>query len=147
MSKSWKVALVFVGIFLAGGVAGGFVSLLVARSFVRQRGGPTEFAIVHKGRFHEALRLSPAQKTRIDAIVDETSEELRKVRRETGRLLQSMETRISAELTADQRREFDAMQQRWRDRRGKLSPGGSDVRGGKHPAQPPLVKPGDSRAP
>ncbi len=147
MSKSWKVAFVFVGIFLAGGVAGGFVSLLAARSFVRQRGGPTEFAIVHKGRFHEALKLSAAQKTRIDAIVDETSEELKKVRRETGRLLQAMESRISSELTPDQRREFDAMQQRWRDRRGKLSPGGSDTRGGKHPPQPVPARPGDSRSP
>ncbi|MBP7140768.1 MAG: hypothetical protein KBA71_02585 [Opitutaceae bacterium] len=147
MNKSWKVALVFVGIFLAGGIAGGFISLLAARSFVRQRGGPTEFAIVHKGRFHEALKLSAAQKARIDAIVDETSEELKKVRRETGRLLQSMESRISSELTADQRREFEAMQQRWRDRRGKLSPGGSDVRGGKHPPQPSSARPGESPAP
>jgi len=139
--------LVFVGIFLAGGVVGGFVSLLAARSFVRQRGGPTEFAIVHKGRFHQALQLSPAQKARIDAIVDETTEELKKVRRESGRLYQSMESRIEAELTPDQRREFEAMQKRWHDRRGKIPSTGPETKGGRRPSAPKTGRPSDSRAP
>ena len=147
MNKSWKVTLVFVGIFCAGAVVGGFVSLLAARSFVQQRGGPTEFAHFHKGRFDsEVFQLSAQQKVRIDAIIDETSEELRKVRRESGRLYQSMETRIAAELTPDQRREFEEMQRQWQLRRSKLAPGGADGKSGKPPGPPPSLSP-ESRGP
>ncbi len=132
MSKAVKVTLVFVGIFCAGGVVGGFVSLLAARSFVQHRGGPAEFALFHKGRFDsDVFQLSPQQKTRINAIIDETSEELRKVRRESGRLYQSMETRIAAELSPDQRREFEEMQKRRQERRAKFAPGRIDGKGGK----------------
>ncbi len=137
MSKSVKVTLVFVGIFFAGAVVGGFLSLLVARSFVQHRGGPAEFAVFHKGRFDgDRYQLSPQQKARIDAIIDETSEELRKARRESSRLYQAMETRISAELTPQQRRVFEEMQKRMRERRSKSSPGGGEGKGGKAQGTP-----------
>lgn len=146
MSKAVKVTLVFVGIFCAGAVVGGFVSLLAARSFVQHRGGPTEFAVFHKGRFDsDVFQLNAEQKKRIDTIIDETSEELRKVRRESGRLYQSMETRIAAELTPDQRREFEEMQQRWRERRSKMGPGGLEGKSGKSPGPP--GPPPESRGP
>ena len=80
----------------------------------------------------------------IDAVIDETSEELRKVRRESGRLYQSMETRIAAELTPDQRREYEEMQKLWRERR-KFGQGGLDGKNGKPPGTP--GPPPESRGP
>lgn len=143
MSKAVKVTLVFIGIFCAGAVVGGFVSLLAARSFVH-RGGPAEFAVFHKGRFDsDVFQLNAEQKKRIDAIIDETSEELRKVRRESGRLYQSMETRIAAELTPDQRREFEEMQRQWQLRRSRS---GAEGKSGKPPGPPPGPPPA-SRGP
>ena len=77
MSKMWKVGFVFFGIFIAGAIVGGFASLRFAREFVQKRGASEQFAMMHKGRLNESLKLTAAQRARIDVIVDETGEELR----------------------------------------------------------------------
>lgn len=117
MSRTWKVTLVFVGIFVAGAVVGGFVSLRFARSFVQQRGGPDQFALTHKRRLTESLELTQAQQVRIGAMIDDASEELRRYRKETMRVFQTMDSRIAVELTPAQKEKFEEMQRRWREHR------------------------------
>jgi len=132
MNKSWKVALVFAGVFLAGAVTGGFASLRLAKNFVQSRGSADQFIAGHTKRLNERLKLNAVQQAKIGTIVAETGEELKKLRRETGKLFQVMDARISAELDATQRKEFEEMQRRWRERgRARPNPPRDDREGAK----------------
>jgi len=132
MNKSWKVVLVFAGVFLAGAVTGGFASLRLAKNFVQARGGADQFIAGHTKRLNERLKLNPVQQAKIGTIVGETGEELKKLRRETGKLFQVMDARILAELDATQRTEFEEMQRRWRERgRARPNPPRDEREGGK----------------
>jgi len=142
MSKMWKVGFVFFGIFIAGAIVGGFASLRFAREFVQKRGASEQFAMMHKGRLNESLKLTAAQRARIDVIVDETGEELRKFRKETNRIFQVMNTRISVELTPEQKREFEEMQTRWRERRPQRPPSREEREAGKREDGKAPVPPG-----
>ncbi|HRE82290.1 MAG TPA: hypothetical protein PLN52_14690 [Opitutaceae bacterium] len=147
MSRTWKVTLVFVGIFVAGAVVGGFVSLRIARSFVQQRGGPDQFALSHKGRLTESLDLTPAQQVRIGAAIDEASEELRKYRKETVRVFQAMDSRIAVELTPAQKEKFEEMQRRWRERRPQRPSNPEERRNGAKRDEGKAPAPGESSPP
>jgi uncharacterized membrane protein len=116
MTRNWKVALVFTGVFLAGAVAGGFGSLWLAKSVVQRRGAPEQFGAVFLQRLDERLKLSPEQRKRIAAIVGETSDELRRLRRDSGKVMQAMDTRVAAELDATQRPVFEDLQRKMRER-------------------------------
>lgn len=96
------------GIFVAGAVTGGFVSLRVADHMARQkrmteRVGPTEIG----SRLAEQLRLTPEQKEKIHPIISQVSEQLRILRRETftqtAVVITKMDVDISKELTEEQR--------------------------------------------
>lgn len=131
MASTLKIVLAVTGIFLAGAVTGGFVSVRVAGHMAakqrgQQRFGPTEIG----ARLAEQLRLTPEQKERIRPILSRTSEELRKVRREafneTAALITRMDEDLSKELTEEQRvrlkqirAEEDERRKRWSAERAK----------------------------
>ncbi len=108
VASTLKIILAVGGIFVAGAVTGGVVSLRVADHLTRQkriieRIGPTEIG----SRLAEQLQLTPTQKDKIRPIISRTSEELRKLRREsftqTAALITQMDAELSRELTPEQR--------------------------------------------
>lgn len=102
VASSFKIILAVSGIFVAGAVTGGFVSLRVADHMARQK-RITEIG----GRLAEQLALTLEQKEKIRPIIGKTSEELRNLRREaqskTAALIIQMDADLSKELTAEQR--------------------------------------------
>lgn len=102
MASSFKIILAVSGIFVAGAVTGGFVSIRVAEHMARQK-RITEIG----GRLAEQLALTPEQKEKIRPIIGKTSEGLRNLRREaqsqTAALITQMDADLSKELTAEQR--------------------------------------------
>ncbi|MET0263005.1 MAG: hypothetical protein ABW223_08920 [Rariglobus sp.] len=146
MASTAKIILVVGGIFIAGAVTGGFVSLRVADHLAREkqardRIGPAEIG----GRLVDQLRLTPEQNQKIRPIINSTSEELRKVRREsfnqTATLVAAMDVEISKVLTEEQRvllkdvraREEERRKQ-WmaeRNKRREARPPGGPEEGGR----------------
>ena len=131
MASTVKIILAVGGIFLAGAVTGGFVSVRVIESRVakqraQQRFGPTDLG----GRLTEQLHLTPEQKEQIRPILTRTSDELRKVRRDafnnTAALIARMDEDMSKILTAEQgvllkkvRAEEEERRKRWMAERAK----------------------------
>ncbi|MBL9208411.1 MAG: hypothetical protein JNN01_25235 [Opitutaceae bacterium] len=142
-SATWKVGLVFAGIFFAGVIAGGFTSVRLQKALV-QRGGAPDPLMMHLNRLTDRLKLDDQQKERIGAIIAATSDELRPLRREIDKSFQIMNTKIVSELTIEQKKEFEEMQRRWRERVKVGRPlGGRDDKKGAAPegALPPLPPP------
>ena len=115
-AATWKVVLVFAGIFIAGGVTGGFAALRFAQSYVQRRGTPDQFPATHISRLNDHLKLDEAQKARIGKILADTGEELRRLKRDTEECFKRMNAQIGAELNAEQKTEYEEMQRRWRER-------------------------------
>ncbi|HEY0945254.1 MAG TPA: hypothetical protein VGD81_08295 [Opitutaceae bacterium] len=118
-TASWKVALAFTGVFLAGAVAGGIVSLRVAKSLHAKKGSEG-FVASQMERFTDALDLTPEQRTKIKPILDSAGDDLRRLRAETAQIFQWMEGGIASELTPEQKEKFDEMQRKQRERWKKM---------------------------
>jgi biopolymer transport protein ExbB/TolQ len=117
MKLSWKVLVVFLGVFLAGAVVGGFASLRFARSFVQARGvSGDQFVASNLKRLQERLQLTSEQAAKIERIIAASGEEMKRMRQESVRVMRQMDTKIEAELDARQRAEFTEMRRRWRER-------------------------------
>jgi Spy/CpxP family protein refolding chaperone len=137
MDKSWRVILAFVGIFIAGTVTGGLISLRLAQSMSvrgeRPRpagqpqvaGGagnqaPQQFNPQLMRRVAEQLNLTPDQKEKMKLIEARTGEELRRLRREnlhsTELIIEKCQDDIAALLNPEQRAKFDEMILRARER-------------------------------
>ena len=135
MKLSWKVLLVFLGVFLAGAVVGGFVSLRFARSFVQNRGvAGDQFAASNLKRLQERLQLTSEQAAKIERIVTASGEELKRLRQDTTRVFRQMDAKIEAELDPRQKAEFAEMRRRWRERSGNRP--GSPRGDGERPPPP-----------
>ena len=135
MKLSWKVLLVFLGVFLAGAVVGGFVSLRFARSFVQNRGvAGDQFAASNLKRLQERLQLTSEQAAKIERIVTASGEELKRLRQDTTRVFRQMDAKIEAELDPRQKAEFAEMRRRWRERSGNRP--GSPRGDGERPLPP-----------
>lgn len=157
MASTFKIVLAVGGIFLAGAVTGGFVSLRVIESRAakqraqQQRFGPTDLG----GRLAEQLHLTPEQKEQIRPILTRTSEELRKVRRDafnnTAALIARMDEDMSKILTDEQgvllkkmRAEEEERRKRWSERvkrNEQPRPPGSPGEGAPPPGDMPPLPP------
>lgn len=159
MNKPWKVVLAFLGVFVAGAVFGGFLSLRVSRQFGlgpkdEHHASPMDqFVPLILRRYSSRLDLTPEQTEKIRPIVKAAGDELRRLRRsnftETIAVAERMHDQVNAILTPDQRRIFEDMkkelQERWkseRQRRGGDRPPegphpGRDARDGEMPPPPP----------
>ncbi len=121
MDKTWKVVLVFIGIFAAGLVVGGLVTLRVVKSLAPPRmGSPEQFGPQLIKRFTTKLELTPDQQEKIKPIITQGAEELRQMRRtawiNSQAVIDRMEAEIAAQLTADQKVKFDQMLAEQRER-------------------------------
>ncbi|MBC8041281.1 MAG: hypothetical protein H7Y06_12120 [Opitutaceae bacterium] len=150
MASTLKIVLAVGGIFIAGAVTGGFASLRITDYIAREKRarvvfGPNEIG----GRLAEQLKLTEAQKKEIRPILVRTSEELRKVRREsfgqTAELIGRMDVDMAKLLTEDQRvllkeirvKEEERRNKRWAEERAK--------RNEQH--RPPGASPGELSPP
>ncbi len=121
MNKPWQVILVLIGIFAAGGVAGGFVTLRVCRDKLANRPVPEEWAPRHLKRLNEHLALTPEQHELIRPIVRRNMELLNRIRNssmaETKTVVENMQREISEKLTPAQRIQFEQMNRELREAR------------------------------
>jgi Spy/CpxP family protein refolding chaperone len=121
MSKPWQIILVLIGIFAAGGVAGGFVSLRICRDKLTNRPVPEEWAPKHLKRLHDRLALTPEQDEQIRPIVRRNMEQLNRIRNssmeESKTVVEGMQREISEKLTPEQRTKFEQMNRELREMR------------------------------
>jgi Spy/CpxP family protein refolding chaperone len=121
MNKPWKVIVVLIGIFAAGGVTGGFVTLRFFKNKILNRPVPEEWAPRHLKRLAERLELTPDQQDQIRPIVRRNMEQLNRVRNqsmtETQATVEGMQREISEKLTAEQRLKFEQMNRELREAR------------------------------
>jgi len=147
MNKPWKIVLVLLGIFIAGGVTGALVTFRFGRQALAHRPGPDQWAPNHLKRLAERLDLKPEQSAAIRPIVQKNMEELNRVRSESmaeaKKVMERMEQEISAQLTPDQRTKFDQLNKELRERAKKFQlerrnnrpPGPGEPHGGE-PGRP-----------
>ena len=126
MNKPWKLILLLVAIFSAGGVAGWFLALKVGKETVAKRTRPEEWAPQQMKRLAERLELNPEQTQEIKAIVRRNSEELNRLRNysfaETKIVFERMEREIAEKLTPEQRTKFEQLNKEMRERVRKFMP-------------------------
>ncbi len=127
MEKPWKVILAFVGVFIAGAVFGGFFALRIGHQMVPRAGKrvvPPQVPMVPQAvqilrRFADQLDLTDAQREKIAPIVNTAEEEISKVRRstleQTAVILRRVQQEFRGELTPEQRRRLDRMEQKQRE--------------------------------
>jgi uncharacterized membrane protein len=148
MNKPWKVIIVLLGIFAAGGVTGGFVTLRVCKNKILNRPVPEEWAPKHLKRLVDRLALTPEQQELIRPIVRRNMEQLNRVRNqsmaETQTVVEGMQRDISAQLTPEQRTKFEQMNRELREAREAREKAEREKRmnldrapGDKPPAKPP----------
>ena len=113
--------VVLLGIFVAGGVTGGFVTLRVLREKLAQRPMPEEWAPRHLKRLVDRLALTPEQQEQIRPIVRHNMEQLNRLRNqsraETQMRIESMQRDIAQKLTPEQRAAFEQMNRELREAR------------------------------
>ena len=149
MNRVLKLSLICTGIFIAGGVSG-VLDTLRYNEIKREarRANVDSFGPSQMRRFSEALDLSEEQRAQLRPILDETGEELRKLRRESYRsfaaLTAQMEARMAEILTPEQRERLVEMQSEQRDRLrkrladyGRKRDAGDRDRGAPRPPPPP----------
>ncbi len=115
-ASSWKVWLVLIGVFVAGAVAGGFISLRVAARIVEQGRGPNQFAPRLLQHLSDRLELSDDQRRQVRVMVGEAWEELREQRQASRDTMRELDSRISTVLTAEQKEKYAELQERQRQR-------------------------------
>ncbi len=146
MNQSWKVILVLLGIFVAGGVTGGFVTLRIIKNRVLNRPVPEEWAPRHLKRLVDRLDLTPEQQEQIRPIVRHNMEQLNRLRNqslaETQMRVETMQRDIAQKLTPEQRRKFEQMNRELRDAREEREKveRARRAKGGRPPGERP---PGD----
>lgn len=142
--RLWPIWLIFAGVFLAGGVTGGFVSLRVAKTVLNDGRGHDQFTPRMLERLSDGLELTDTQLAAIKPIVDGTWEDLRQTRRESVEAMKEMEKAIASVLTPEQAEIYDKMQSRQREhwkkmteRRGPRNRERGDSPDGAPPPPPP----------
>lgn len=121
MNQPWKIILVLVGIFAAGSVTGGFLTLRFCREKMpANRPVPDQWAPKHLKRLTDRLALTAEQEEQIRPIVRRNMEQLNRLRNysmaETKSVFESMEREITEKLTPEQRIKFEQMNREWQER-------------------------------
>lgn len=122
--RPWKLVLLLTGIFLAGAVAGGFVTLEVGKDMFRKRMAPENWGPARLKMLEKHLDLSAEQIERLKPIIRRDVEDLNRLRQqgfqETRRILERMEKDISAILTAEQKGKFQQLNAEMRERARRM---------------------------
>ena len=138
MGKNWKAALVFLCIFLAGGVAGAFVGLRIACYKSKGKPAPVaegqqppphrpidDWSKRKQKEFITRLDLTPEQQTKTEILFQDAQTELRKVRehsfQQTAEITDRLEAQIMDLLTAVQRPKFTQLIKEREERQKKAA--------------------------
>lgn len=126
MQKTWKVVLAFAGIFVAGLVVGGLITLrFFANNPPPRMGSPEQFGPTLMRRFTSKLDLTEQQQEKIRPLIAKAGEELHQIRRTTWAsskaIIDRVEAEIAAELTPEQKTKFDQMLAEQRDRMKRIT--------------------------
>ena len=157
MNRNWKIILAFLGVFVAGAVFGGFVSLRLVRQQVdkarlRAPASMDQFSLQIMKRFSNRLDLTAEQKEKLRPIIKQADADLRRLRQTGARdaiaLAERMHEQVAEILTAEQLTKLEQMKrdmrERWQRERqqrwGERPPPGS--RPGPLPPPPPQDKSG-----
>jgi Spy/CpxP family protein refolding chaperone len=146
-APSWKVWVIFAGVFVAGAVAGGFLSLRVADRLVKHGRESGQFAPKLVRHFTEMFELTDTQQGQVQIMVDGAWVEMQEQRRASRETMQTLHEQIFTVLSKEQQIGFSEWQERQRkrwqsqgDRRGDGSRRGPDADGKgppPHPEDPP----------
>lgn len=121
MNKPWKIILVLAGIFAAGGVTGGFLTLKACRDQIANRPVPEEWEPKHLKKLSDRLGLTEEQKEQVRPIIRSRMGDLYRLRNEsmaeTRVVVEAMQREISEKLTPEQRIKFAEMNRELREKR------------------------------
>lgn len=121
MNKPWKVVLVFVGVFVAGAIAGGPLAMWV-QNYRHERRPP--FVDRTMERYERELQISEAQRGKIWPVLLRAQTEWRALREENVRkmseVIDRMHAEVAAELTPEQQTKLEKMRQELRARAERL---------------------------
>ena len=122
MNKTWKVVLAFTAVFLAGAIFGGLLFMRAGPRWAQRRGAPA--VLRHMA---DRLELTNEQKEKIRPLVDEAEDQIRQLRqisiKETGLILRRLQQTLAVELTPEQRKKLEKMQERQRELMREERPG------------------------
>lgn len=163
---NWKATFVFLCIFLAGGVAGGFVGLRIGRDQALAKPEPAaqaqtpprrpidEWSKRLRKEFITRLGITPEQEAKIDPVFQATQAELRIHREQFSEqinvVLQKLDTQLMALLTDEQKPKYEQLIKERQERKKKMEAergfGHGDHRS-KPDGPPPLPSFGDKFSP
>lgn len=114
--------LCFLGVFIAGAIAGSVITLGVARHEIVRLANPQNWQQLAMQQLTRKLDLRPDQVTQVNPIVANAVEDIRLGRRqriaEVQQTLQQSRANISAVLDAEQEKKFEKLvaerQERWK---------------------------------
>jgi hypothetical protein len=122
----WKVALCFLGVFLAGAITGGVWTARVARKAIVKKIDPANWKSLDAAKLTRRLNLRPDQVEKINPIIEQKVHELRGMRRDEmetiARSLDQFAVTITPLLDPDQQKEYEKMMAERRERWKKFIP-------------------------
>ena len=171
MEKNWKAALVFLCIFVIGGVAGAFVGLRISCTKVKDRheskveGMPPpphrpidDWSKRKQKEFVTRLELTPEQQSKTEVLFQDAQTKLRQVRersfQQTAEITGRLEAQIMELLSPEQQPKFTQMIKEREERQKKAAAERAAAAAAKNehppkpgePAQLPAIQP-SSRLP
>lgn len=141
MQVSWKVVLVFVGIFAAGLVTGGALGLRWARKPSSNNRGNQRPSVEQFGRNHmefldQRLDLTDEQKAVLQPIIQKASDELRQIQSQTfkqsNEIFERLNAEIASKLTPGQKVKFEEIRRFQKERMRSFIQSGPRREGGKN---------------
>lgn len=165
MNRTLKLSLLVTGIFACGVVVGVFGERRLAppsppaKAETPPRPAPEGFGPQTLLRLTAELGLTEAQRAAIEPVIGRTGEQLRTLRqesvRQSGALIEAMNTAVAAELTPEQREKFEVLKEAQRarmrtimeERQRRRAEGERGDRGGEGPRRSPPPPPPGGEAP
>ena len=135
--KNWKLIICLVGIFLAGAVTGGLLTLRFNEG--RHHRSPERWGAEQMKNLADRLELTPAQVGQVSVIINRAMEEMHTLRRRSIQQATERMAKMEAELkplfTPKQRAEYERIQQEQHERFRKWM--SEHARHGEPPPPPP----------
>ncbi len=130
MNKPWKLIVLLVGIFLAGGVTGTLVTMRIFRQTVganRQPPSAELWTTLHLKRIANEVGLQPGQLEQIKPIISRRMAEQFQMRSQfldnNHAARELMEREVAEKLTPEQRLKYDALNREFHERSRRLERG------------------------
>jgi Spy/CpxP family protein refolding chaperone len=166
-----KAILIFLCIFLAGGVAGHFTGLRLGCAQEKKKPEPTaqvqnqprrpveEWSVRFQKLFVEKVGITPEQKTQLDPFIQTAQTEFRRVReqsfQEMGNITEQLDAQVMALLTDEQKPKYDQLikerLERFRKKDAERAAAAAAAARGEPPPQrgdrPPMPPPGEKTLP